>query len=213
MSHQIFIAGVGMIPFSKPGASDSYDVMGATATRLAEPLGFRVHSQSEKPNGCLSDGMTICDICRIFGAAQVPGNLYFENAVVSADIQKVIFQLDRERRDHQLTPRAALSFGQNIRTNVAIDRRTHTSLADHLFSTESVGSPVIFNGSIRSEKSMPVSLRDAALLVSALQFIDHLGGGRGRGLGRCEIRVDDLLMDGASKLDQLAVLLESGEVK
>ncbi len=35
MSHQIFIAGVGMIPFSKPGASDSYDVMGATATRLA----------------------------------------------------------------------------------------------------------------------------------------------------------------------------------
>ncbi len=35
MSYQIFIAGVGMIPFSKPGASDSYDVMGATATRLA----------------------------------------------------------------------------------------------------------------------------------------------------------------------------------
>jgi acetyl-CoA acetyltransferase len=30
-----FIAGVGMIPFAKPGASDSYDVMGATAGRLA----------------------------------------------------------------------------------------------------------------------------------------------------------------------------------
>ena len=35
MSHKIFVAGVGMIPFSKPGASDTYDVMGAAATRLA----------------------------------------------------------------------------------------------------------------------------------------------------------------------------------
>jgi acetyl-CoA acetyltransferase len=30
-----FVAGVGMIPFAKPGSSDSYDVMGATAGRLA----------------------------------------------------------------------------------------------------------------------------------------------------------------------------------
>ncbi|GGE12074.1 Acetyl-CoA acetyltransferase [Gemmobacter megaterium] len=29
------VAGVGMIPFAKPGASDSYDVMGAQAVRLA----------------------------------------------------------------------------------------------------------------------------------------------------------------------------------
>ena len=29
------VAGVGMIPFQKPGASDSYDEMGAAATRLA----------------------------------------------------------------------------------------------------------------------------------------------------------------------------------
>lgn len=29
------VAGVGMIPFSKPGASESYDVMAATAVRLA----------------------------------------------------------------------------------------------------------------------------------------------------------------------------------
>ncbi len=29
------VAGVGMIPFTKPGASDSYDVMGARAARLA----------------------------------------------------------------------------------------------------------------------------------------------------------------------------------
>ena len=32
---QTIVGGVGMIPFSKPGASESYDVMGARATRLA----------------------------------------------------------------------------------------------------------------------------------------------------------------------------------
>src|SRR4051812_47889189 len=35
MSRRVVVAGVGMIPFTKPGASDTYDVMGATATRAA----------------------------------------------------------------------------------------------------------------------------------------------------------------------------------
>lgn len=35
MSQDVFVAGVGMIPFAKPGASASYDVMGAQAIRAA----------------------------------------------------------------------------------------------------------------------------------------------------------------------------------
>jgi len=35
MSRNVYIAGVGMIPFTKPGASEPYDVMGAAATREA----------------------------------------------------------------------------------------------------------------------------------------------------------------------------------
>lgn len=35
MTHDVFVAGVGMIPFAKPGASASYDVMGAQAMRAA----------------------------------------------------------------------------------------------------------------------------------------------------------------------------------
>ena len=33
--NKIVIAGVGMIPFAKPGASETYDIMGAKATKLA----------------------------------------------------------------------------------------------------------------------------------------------------------------------------------
>jgi len=35
MSQRVYVAGVGMIPFAKPGKSASYDVMGAEAARLA----------------------------------------------------------------------------------------------------------------------------------------------------------------------------------
>ena len=35
MSDKVIVAGVGMIPFSKPGASPTYTEMGAEALRLA----------------------------------------------------------------------------------------------------------------------------------------------------------------------------------
>jgi sterol carrier protein 2 len=35
MQRKVRVAGVGMIPFAKPGASDTYDVMGAAAARAA----------------------------------------------------------------------------------------------------------------------------------------------------------------------------------
>ena len=35
MSHTVIVAGVGMIPFAKPGASEPYNVMGEKAARAA----------------------------------------------------------------------------------------------------------------------------------------------------------------------------------
>ena len=35
MHQDVIVAGVGMIPFTKPGAGDAYDAMGAAATRAA----------------------------------------------------------------------------------------------------------------------------------------------------------------------------------
>ncbi|MGH8789356.1 MAG: beta-ketoacyl synthase N-terminal-like domain-containing protein, partial [Cupriavidus necator] len=35
MARKVVVAGVGMIPFTKPGASETYDLMGAAAARLA----------------------------------------------------------------------------------------------------------------------------------------------------------------------------------
>ena len=35
MDNKVIIAGVGMVPFRKPGQSDPYDVMGQRAARLS----------------------------------------------------------------------------------------------------------------------------------------------------------------------------------
>ena len=35
VAHKALVAGVGMIAFAKPGASDAYPAMGAAATRTA----------------------------------------------------------------------------------------------------------------------------------------------------------------------------------
>ena len=35
MSEKIIVAGVGMIPFTKPGSSEPYNIMGEKAARLA----------------------------------------------------------------------------------------------------------------------------------------------------------------------------------
>ncbi|HBD35248.1 MAG TPA: lipid-transfer protein, partial [Cupriavidus sp.] len=35
MARKVVVAGVGMIPFTKPGASETYDLMGAAAARVA----------------------------------------------------------------------------------------------------------------------------------------------------------------------------------
>ena len=35
MTNKAYISGVGMVPFQKPGKSESYDVMAAPATRSA----------------------------------------------------------------------------------------------------------------------------------------------------------------------------------
>ena len=49
MTSSVVVAGVGMVPFAKPGASATYDEMGATASRMAladAGIGYDVYGDS-----------------------------------------------------------------------------------------------------------------------------------------------------------------------
>ena len=48
MGRDVFVAGVGIIPFAKPGASESYDVMGAQAMRAALQDAHLNHSEVQQ---------------------------------------------------------------------------------------------------------------------------------------------------------------------
>ena len=51
MSGKVLVAGVGMIPFGKPGQSPAYNEMGAEAARRAlNDAGIRVRSMRTKSN-------------------------------------------------------------------------------------------------------------------------------------------------------------------
>lgn len=45
--NRVVVAGVGMIPFAKPGASDSYDVMGATGLAQCYELTHQLRGSAE----------------------------------------------------------------------------------------------------------------------------------------------------------------------
>jgi acetyl-CoA acetyltransferase len=51
MDTEVYVAGVGMIPFAKPGASDPYSVMGANAIKLALADAGIDYSQVEQAYG------------------------------------------------------------------------------------------------------------------------------------------------------------------
>ena len=55
MKQQVFVAGVGMIPFAKPGASEPYDVMGAARRgRCARRRRRRVRATCSRPTSATS---------------------------------------------------------------------------------------------------------------------------------------------------------------
>ena len=54
MSEKVIVAGVGMIPFTKPGASPSYTEMGAEAVRRRWPMPASATSRCSRPTSATS---------------------------------------------------------------------------------------------------------------------------------------------------------------
>lgn len=165
----------------------------ATAYRLANALQVAsLHSADQEPSGCLQDRDTPCLICQIFGASQWPSKLYFEDASLPAKLNKLLQELD-EISEKKNRPMASQNFGRHVRTSVAIDRRKRVALRQHLFTHEAVAQPASFIGRIYGTiRNMSDSYDELALLVVSMEAITHLGGAKGRGLGRCILTVTDI---------------------
>lgn len=79
-----------------------------------------------------------------------------------------------------------------VRPGVGLDRYTGTAAEDRLYWMEAVPHGWVFSGTIRGD----LAEEEIPWLLAALGHVRHLGGGKSRGLGKVEIRVDALRVGG-----------------
>lgn len=161
--------------------------------KFGDALGYQLHNRSDEGTGCLAN-TTPCLICSIFGSPHWEGKLYFGNAVLEKDVQAFVDYLNRINQRFQ--KKQQTTFGAQTRTNVAINRKFRIAQPDHLFTTECVDPQFLFKGVIQGNiLNMADDCSELALLLASLEQITHLGSGRGRGLGRCKITVEEVSVD------------------
>jgi CRISPR-associated protein Csm3 len=165
--------------------------------RFADALGYALHDRGQDASGCYIY-QNPCMVCRIFGSPHWDGQLHFDNALLSRDMQTFIDYLNRvnERKDiHYQQP-----FGVQARTNVAINRKFRVAQPNLLFTTECVDKELSFSGQISGEiRDRDGDLSALALVLASLQEITHLGADRSRGMGRCKIFVQKVVVNGQEK--------------
>ena len=139
-------------------------------------------------------------ITRIFGAQNVPGSLFFDDAMQNE--QDTLSEIDQYKE---------LQVG--VYTQVRIDRPTHTTVPGALYTSEFGTKDTVFNGAIQGWLScIPVGgsgvtidhiphtdlapTYSSLLLLGGLQLVERLGGNKSTGKGQCECKITRVAMRG-----------------
>lgn len=139
-------------------------------------------------------------ITRIFGAHNVPGSLFFDDAILSEE--HTLIEIDQYKE---------LQVG--VYTQVRIDRPTHTAVPGALYTSEFGTKDTVFNGTIQGWLScMPIDGSGVSietihginlaptysllLLLGGLQLVERLGGNKSTGKGQCECKITRVAMRG-----------------
>lgn len=125
----------------------------------------------------------------IFGSPQIPGQLFFSNAKLN-------------RQDYP----DPSSFFTDMRTGTAIDRKLGVVRRNHLYTMELIPAGVVFQGRIFGRGQGGAFLLDSdnkaplflVPLLMGLSLTTHIGGGKSRGLGACQIKTETLIIDNKS---------------
>lgn len=146
----------------------------------------------------------------LFGSKEQSGALFFDNCAVTQDWED-LFKDALDSGTHPTLARSQAAVLSQRQTNVMISRLRGVALERHLFTVESAPAHLAFTGRIHGQvdgagagagaragamaKGYPLHL---CLLVAAIRACTHLGGRKSRGLGRCHLEIDRLLVDGQS---------------
>ena len=120
-----------------------------------------------------------CIICRCFGSEFYDGSLIFEDGVLDPKIHNILSSIIEERG---ITETQSI-----IRTGIKFNRILKTAEDKALFTYETINSSFSFTSKIYGD--VQLSDEDYDLLKNTIRRIDHLGGNKSKGLGRCCIEV------------------------
>jgi CRISPR/Cas system CSM-associated protein Csm3 (group 7 of RAMP superfamily) len=76
-----------------------------------------------------------------------------------------------------------------------LSRQRRVALDKRLFRIELTDHDLTFETRIQGTLPSAHARRDLALLLVALRDLTHLGGHKGRGLGRCQVTLDVVKLD------------------
>jgi CRISPR/Cas system CSM-associated protein Csm3 (group 7 of RAMP superfamily) len=131
---------------------------------------------------CKDDIKTSCIICRIFGSEFHESAVIFEDAVMDDNYYKVFNKTERS----SVLPGVQAA----MRTGIKVDRRFKTAAEEALFVLEASNPCPIFTSRIHGTALLTDD--EYEIFRQTIRSITHLGGNKSRGLGRCEISLEEV---------------------
>ncbi len=132
---------------------------------------------------------------RLFGSPERLGDLRVADAHLSDTA--LVGQISEENKEKN-EPRPSPLDGylvRGARSFVSLSRGRRVARDERLFRLELAETGLVFSSTIHGALSAPEPKRDLALLLAATRDLTHLGGHKGRGLGRCEISIDHVRLN------------------
>jgi CRISPR/Cas system CMR subunit Cmr4 (Cas7 group RAMP superfamily) len=169
-----------------------------------EQVKLLVQSPHEARAALQSFGQTATMVTRIFGSQTYPGRLFFDDArQLPGDLQ----QYDSPEKGGQGKYKGLQT---DLYTQVRLDRPTRTAVKGALYTSEFGLADLRFTGSIKGwlectaidhsslvNKDIPDNSPTYShlLLLAGLQMIEHIGGNKSTGKGRCSCEITKVMLN------------------
>jgi CRISPR/Cas system CSM-associated protein Csm3 (group 7 of RAMP superfamily) len=137
------------------------------------------------PRPCCPDSALPCVSCRIFGSP--PQTAFFEGPLYFDDARLYPNQVREIARNTDAVLPGPGRYQTARRFNISVDRRRRVAEEERLFSSDNGVRGLCFQGRVHG--TIEVSSDECQRLKEAIQFIEHFGGQKARGLGRCVVTV------------------------
>lgn len=129
----------------------------------------------------VDDIKNACVICRIFGSEFYEGSLIFEDALMDDGTTEILREMVKDR----VIP----AFRSAVRTGVKINRWLKIAEERALFTFEGVSPSIDFTSRITG--TCYITEKEYSYFIQTIKMITHLGGNKSRGMGRCELEVEE----------------------